>query len=137
MPKLNKSQILAAAYCDLCDRLARSLPRPEDDDDAAVDPFLDAEMLIDAYLKAVDSRSSQLPAGSDLALACAHVLVATRVLTRADLDTLTRLNAPALGAPLFEFAPLVADMKRRAVAALQAMATAPQAALPAQGHSLL
>jgi hypothetical protein len=49
---------------------------------------------------------------------------------------LSRLNAPALGAPLYEFWPQVADMKRRALAALQAMAMVAPATTPPQGDDL-
>lgn len=132
MSKPTKQQLLTAANLDLFDRLKRSLPDADEDHDVAVDAFIDAEILIDAYLDAVDARSSQLPAGPDLALACAHVLVATQAVTQADLDILSRLNAPALGAPLYEFAPQVADMKRRALAALEPMANAAPSPAPSQ-----
>lgn len=125
MRKPNHSQLLLAANQDLFDRLERSLPPADEDDDKACDAFLDAEGLIDTYLDSVAAGSTQLPAARDLALACAHVLVATRTLTKGDLATLTRLNAPELGASLYEVAPLVSGMKERALTALKAMAAVP------------
>ncbi|MFY2610842.1 hypothetical protein ACOTJQ_28900 [Achromobacter xylosoxidans] len=135
MPKPTKQQLLTAANLDLFDRLKRSLPDADENHDVAADAFINAEILIEAYLDAVNARSTQLPAGPDLALACAHVLVATQAVTEADLDILSRLNAPALGAPLYEFAPHVADMKRRALAALELMATAAPPPAPSQADA--
>lgn len=123
MPKLNKRQLLIAANHDLYDRLERTLPDAGEDDEKAENAFMEAEIVIDTYLEGVAAQSAQLPAGPDLALACAHVLVATQALTQEDMATLTRLNAPALGVPLYEVAPQVADMQRRALAALETMAT--------------
>jgi hypothetical protein len=128
--KPSQSQLLLAASQDLFDRLERSLPSADEDDERACDAFLDAEGLIDAYLDSVASGSTELPAASDLALACAHVLVATQALTQDDLTTLTRLNAPGLGGHRYTKCPQVANMKERALTALKAMATAPPPATP-------
>lgn len=125
MRKPSQSQLLLAANRDLFDRLERSLPSTDEDDEKACDAFLDAEGLIDAYLDSVAEGSTELPEASDLALACAHVLVATQALTQDDLATLTRLNASGLGTSLYELAPQVANMKKRALTALKALASAP------------
>ena len=127
MPKLKKRALLIAANRDLVERLVQSFPDANEDDEKAADAFIDAEVVIDSYLDSVAARSADLPTGPDLALACAHVLVATEKLVQDDLETLTRLNAPELGVSLYEFAPKVAEMKRRALAGLEALATDPLA----------
>ncbi|AEF89708.1 hypothetical protein DelCs14_2696 [Delftia sp. Cs1-4] len=122
MAKTSVKEQLAASKNDLVERLYGTLPDANADSEAWGDAFLDAEILIDTYIEAVESQTTELPDPQGLALACIHLLFTTRTLTEEDLKALTRLNAPALGASLYELAPVIFEMKRRALAGLEAMA---------------
>lgn len=124
MPKPTVKDQLLASRNDLVKRLYDTLPDANADLEASVDAFLDAEILIDTYIEAVDSQTTELPDPQALALACTHLLVTTRTINDADLKSLARLNAPALGASLYELAPVIVEMKHRALAGLEVMAKA-------------
>lgn len=118
-----KEQILASAK-DLMDRLHESHPDPNTDEEGACEKFWEEDSRIETYLEAIEARSAELPDPRDLALACTYVLHEAEALTAADLKTLARLNAPALGVSLYELAPAISEMRQRALAQIEAMAKA-------------
>lgn len=130
-----KDQLLASRN-DLVKRFDETLPDANADLEASCDAFLDAEILIDTYIEAVESQTTELPDPQALALACTHLLVTTCTLTEADMKVLARLNAPALGVSLYELAPVIAAMKHRAIAGLEAMAKAEAEAEARKKHVL-
>lgn len=118
-----KDQILASAK-DLMDRLHESHPDPNTDEEGACEKFWEEDSRIETYLEAIEARSAELPDRRDLALACTYVLHEAEALTATDLTTLARLNAPALGVSLYEIAPVISEMRQRAIAQIESLAKA-------------